>query len=256
MLPRSISSNIARPDNGGVSEVAYSLSDRCNAPVSRLRYPTPRPIRRRRGCLAHTVGGSLNPGLPVTTPVHSHCLSIDGEYATTIRRCQTGKTAKTVPQELTWRGVMLEYFQRQPRSGCPRIECASVLLSGKQVASFTALGIGSPIFRRRCDRLLSWFLVRSERICSQGGTACRRYKSRQSPANGNAWNAATSRRESKRDARPSAASVAPQPGPWSSSRMIVGQKATTTWMMWMTERTSDSRPYCARWGEATRQAEN
>ena len=28
----------------------------------------------------------------------------------------------------------------------------------------------------------------------------------------------------------------------SSSRMMVGQKATTTWMMWMTERTSASRP--------------
>ena len=24
---------------------------------------------------------------------------------------------------------MLEYYQRQPRSGCPRIECASVLPS-------------------------------------------------------------------------------------------------------------------------------
>ena len=92
-IPRSASSNIARPDNGGVSGAAYSLPGEYGTPhpPDNLRCSTPRPIRQHRGCLARTVGGSLNPGLPVTTPVHSHSLSINGEYAIGIRRCQTDK---------------------------------------------------------------------------------------------------------------------------------------------------------------------
>ena len=33
--------------------------------VPRFARPTPRPIRRRRGCLVHTLGGSLKPGSPL-----------------------------------------------------------------------------------------------------------------------------------------------------------------------------------------------
>jgi hypothetical protein len=92
-LPRSASSNIARPDNGGVSGAAYSPRGGYGLPYPSVNFrcSTPRPIRRHRGCLARTVGGSLNPGLPVTTPVHSHSLSINGEYAIGIQRCQTDK---------------------------------------------------------------------------------------------------------------------------------------------------------------------
>jgi hypothetical protein len=100
-IPRSVSSNIARPDNGGVSEAAYSRPRGCGFPHPsvHIRCSTPQPIRRRRGCLARTIGGSLNPGLPVTIPVRSHSLSIDGEYAIGIRRCQTaGKRLSSSPK--------------------------------------------------------------------------------------------------------------------------------------------------------------
>ena len=56
----------ARHDNGGVSGTTYYASrSRFTLHALRFARPTPRPIRRRRGCLVHTLGGSLKPGLPL-----------------------------------------------------------------------------------------------------------------------------------------------------------------------------------------------
>jgi len=65
--PRSVAvgfTDHSTPDNGGASGANYYVS-RFTFHVSRFARPTPRPIRRRRGCLVHTLGGSLKPGSPL-----------------------------------------------------------------------------------------------------------------------------------------------------------------------------------------------
>jgi len=129
--PEICSSNIARPDNGGVSGAAYSPRGGCNLPrrPANFRCSTPRPIRRHRGCLALTIGGSLNPGLPVTTPVHSHCLSINGKYAIGIRRCQTaGKYLNPSPKiDIEGRDVRIFLMPTSLRLSPNRVRfCTSV----------------------------------------------------------------------------------------------------------------------------------